>query len=111
MAVDKTYNGKEALTRILANSNRDTCRNHEPYKVILLDYRMPIMDGVEVAREVRKLQLNQKVPSDTRLVLITGDEELTANKETMRLFDNILVKPIERDKLMELFSKKLKVLI
>ena len=55
MAVDKTYNGKEALTRILANSNRDTCRNHEPYKVILLDYRMPIMDGVEVAREVRKL--------------------------------------------------------
>ena len=39
--------------------------------------------------------------------MITGDEEFAANKETMRLFDSILVKPIERDKLMELFSKKL----
>ncbi|HUQ03773.1 MAG TPA: ATP-binding protein [Kofleriaceae bacterium] len=59
-----------------------------PFDVILLDVRMPGMDGCQLARELRA-RLMTRCP---RLIAITGTGRLT---DDAALFDRILVKPID----------------
>ncbi|MCH5161258.1 MAG: response regulator [Clostridiales bacterium] len=50
VAVDCTTSGKEALERINAMKNGET-----KYDIVLLDWKMPGMDGLEVAKQIRHL--------------------------------------------------------
>lgn len=53
-------NGKKALD----------CLNEQPVDVVLMDIRMPIMDGLRTTREIRRKGLDVKV-----IILTTFDEE------------------------------------
>jgi YesN/AraC family two-component response regulator len=44
--VDKALNGRDALDKVRANLVKPECPNHQPYKVIMTDKNMPIMDGI-----------------------------------------------------------------
>lgn len=54
--VASVFDGLTALTRIA----------QEPFDVIVLDVKMPGMDGIQVLAEIRRLAL------DTRVILLTG---------------------------------------
>ena len=48
--------GFEALTKLSERMEEiESNSEHEMYKVILLDYSMPVMDGLETAKEIRQL--------------------------------------------------------
>jgi CheY-like chemotaxis protein len=53
-SVDKCYNGREALKMIQANANKN-CFSHSPYKVVMLDKSMPVMNGIETALQIKNL--------------------------------------------------------
>ena len=53
---DWTLDGESALKMILQKHNQ-----HQDYHVILLDWKLPGMDGVETAREIRR-QMGQDIP-------------------------------------------------
>ena len=40
---------------------------HEPYNLVLLDWKMPGMDGVEVAKEIRK-----RYDRETTVIILTS---------------------------------------
>jgi|LauGreDrversion4_2_1035121.scaffolds.fasta_scaffold28281_2 CheY-like chemotaxis protein len=42
---DEAINGKEALTKVKARAYQECCSN---YKVVIMDFEMPIMNGIEV---------------------------------------------------------------
>ena len=67
-----------------------------PYKLIMLDKNMPIMDGVDAAGMINEWKKSGKVPKETKLVLITGDETIVIKEFDKRIFDHVIMKPVDR---------------
>ena len=83
-------NGKEGL-EIFKNNHID---------LILSDIKMPVMDGLEMAREIRKLNL------ETPLVFMTAFGDSQFLKDAIDVgADGYLIKPIDRNKLFEKLNK------
>jgi DNA-binding NtrC family response regulator len=93
--VDGVYSGSAALDFLA----------QDPVDVVVLDVRMPGMDGVEVLREIK-----QRYPL-IEVIMLTGHANVEVAIEGMRLgaFDYLL-KPIEIDqllyKLQDAYQKK-----
>jgi len=72
---------------------------HEKFDAIFLDERMPLLEGVELARLVRATGLNRSTP----IVMITGEED---RKLLARAFEAgvnfFLFKPIDRHRILRL---------
>jgi CheY-like chemotaxis protein len=85
---DVSANGREAvdMLRLL------------PYDLILMDCRMPLMNGQEAAIEIRKRE-----PPDHRTPIVAMTAETGADRLDECLasgMDDILLKPVRREKLM-----------
>jgi two-component system sensor histidine kinase/response regulator len=70
---------------------RTAARADNPYEIIFLDWQMPGMDGIETARELRKLQLKQM----PHLIMVTahGREEVMKGAQDAGIED-VLLKPV-----------------
>lgn len=84
--VDAASSGREALQRLLRASEAGA-----PYSLVLLDWKMPIMDGMEVADNIHKLPLG----STPHLLMISahGLEAYQEKSEQLK-FAGFLVKPV-----------------
>ena len=93
--VQGVYNGPEALKLL----------EQKPIDVVVLDVRIPGMDGIETLREIKKLHPLIEV------IMLTGhaDMEIAIQGMEMGAFDYLL-KPIEIDELLykiqDAFQKK-----
>ncbi|HUJ32563.1 MAG TPA: response regulator [Candidatus Acidoferrum sp.] len=71
----------------------------EKFSVILLDFRMPSPDGLEVARQVRAGGINQMTP----IILVSDDQSVSAVSQGFRVGASFfLYKPIDKARLMKL---------
>ncbi len=91
-AVEMAANGKEAI---------DTFRRH-PFDLVITDMRMPLMDGFEVLREIKKLDENIGV------IMVTAYGEVESYLEAMNMgaFEYIN-KPVRVNELKRVISKVL----
>lgn len=88
---DHAMNGDEVLEKAKLKK----------YDFILMDIHMPIMDGFEATTELKKGEsINKKTP----IYALTADITAEQNDEYKRLFNGFLLKPIEQEKLYELFT-------
>ena len=63
---------------------------HEPYNLVLLDWKMPGMDGVEVAKEIRK-----KYDKETTVIILTSFNWDEIMEEAIHSgVDSFLAKPL-----------------
>ncbi|MGL1894274.1 MAG: transporter substrate-binding domain-containing protein [Spirochaetaceae bacterium] len=92
--VTTVKNGREAISEFLL-ANGDT---NDPYHLVLLDYKMPDLNGIEVAAEFRKL----KSLSQPKVILVTsyGREEILKEVEE-ESFDGFLIKPVKQSVLFD----------
>jgi two-component system sensor histidine kinase/response regulator len=95
--VDEARSGLEALAAVRSAWNQE-----RPFKMILLDMRMPGMDGLEVATRIRH-ELQENAP----LILMLSSDDLTPQLVRMHeaRLDAYLVKPITRRELFEAIAK------
>ena len=93
--------GEEALEYLFASgryAGRD--RNH-PQKLVLLDIKMPKVDGFEVLRRIKTSAL-KAIP----VVVMTSSSEESDVLESYRLgIDSYLVKPVQFKAVLETVSK------
>ncbi|MBQ8089582.1 MAG: response regulator, partial [Pyramidobacter sp.] len=83
-------NGKDALAYI---------ENEEP-DLIILDVYMPVMNGLELLREIRKSDIQSDV------IMVTAANDVKNVEEALRLgIVDYLVKPFEYERFMEAIEK------
>ncbi len=71
----------------------------DEFDILLLDINMPIMDGMECARNVRKMTDSKK--SGIPIVAITGNAKNYTDAEFKEAgFNDVLVKPLNFDRLV-----------
>lgn len=86
MHADAVYSGEEALQQIVNADQTD------PYRVVLLDWRMPGLDGVEVARRIRAMAELRNTP---QVIMFTaGSEQDLREAVGDDVVDAILIKPV-----------------
>lgn len=84
-------NGAEAL---------EILRNTETVDLVMTDMSMPVMNGADMAREIRKMPKYEKLP----VYVITADVEMQTTYKQMG-FNDMLLKPITLEKLKETLAK------
>lgn len=93
---DEAENGIEALQKIISD---------EKYDVILMDYHMPELDGIETIRRIRK---DLKMNSDQQPIMLlhssAEDESINAACKELDVSQR-LVKPIKSKNFFEALSK------
>ena len=97
----RVKDGEEALEFIFASGRYEGRDVECPPKVILLDLKMPKVDGIEVLRAVRKDERTKKIPV---VVLTSSNEEKDIVSAYELGVNSYIVKPIDFNK----FSNSIK---
>ena len=97
LEADWVENGKEAIERVAET----------PYDIILMDMQMPLMDGVEATREIRKMTGQEEYP--WIIALTAGALQENREQAFAAGFNDYVTKPVHftllRDKLHEHIRK------
>jgi PAS domain S-box-containing protein len=94
--VDTCYDGKTALKMLEVQHAK-----HEPYSLVLLDWKMPGMDGVETAREIRK-----RYDKETTVIIMTAYNWDEILEEAVHSgVDSFLAKPMFASNVLDEFER------
>ena len=81
----EAHNGADALKLV---------QSSQPH-IMITDIRMPVMDGIQLIKAIRALNLN------IRIIILSGFSDYAFLKEAIRLgVDSYLLKPIDNDELI-----------
>lgn len=95
LKIDCVNSGEKALQLINSADNNDS-----PYELLLLDYHMPEMDGIELADKVRATANGNAL----KLIMLTSIDQVRKDDEGMENFDTLLVKPVRASRLFDSIS-------
>ncbi len=96
VVVAKGNNGEEALDRV---------KTEDP-QIVFMDIHMPVMDGVEAFKEIKKRYPDK----DVKLVCITASAFGEQLNEYMQMgFDAFISKPFKTEEILSVFEKLLNV--
>lgn len=98
--VDAVVNGQEALEAF-----RLAHKDGEPYRLILLDIEMPVMNGLEALRAIREMEKTLLAPvgQEAKVLMITAhnDKDSVVNAFFTGNASGYLVKPVEQETLLD----------
>jgi PAS domain S-box-containing protein len=101
LEVDVADSGREALS-LVAQSERRTL----PYDLVLMDWKMPVMDGVEAAQRLRS-DAPRQPPAVIMVTAFGRDEALEAAKSRGVALPVVLTKPVTPSTLLEAIGQVL----
>ncbi len=103
LIVDLLESSKLTLFQAANGSEAVEIATREIPDLILMDLRMPVMNGIEATKILRK----QKSTKDIPIICISASQKILLNDEDRVLFDDYLLKPIVLPDLVEKLKKYL----
>lgn len=99
---------KLKLRHTTAVNGLEACRAYEAarggFNLIFMDISMPIMDGLQASREIRKFERQEDVTAST-IIALTGAASMKSREEAFRSgVDLFLTKPVPMKKLKALIQ-------
>jgi CheY-like chemotaxis protein len=91
MKIIHAKNGKEAL---------DICRANKDINLILMDIKMPVLDGYEAALQIKEFRPNLPIVAQTAYALAKEKEKYSSTA-----FDDYITKPFEETYLKQIIHK------
>ena len=101
LEVDVARDGAEGL-RLIAESDRKAL----PYDLVMMDWKMPVMDGVEAVRQMRSDTLS-KAPAVIMVTAFGREEAMTSAQERGVHIQSVLTKPVTSSTLLEAIGETL----
>lgn len=99
---DTASSGEEAINLLEASADGD------PYDLVLMDWRMPGIDGIEASRRIKSGRLSGKIPA-VLMVTAYGREEILERAQHVGI-DAFLTKPVNQsllfNSIMEVFDRE-----
>ena len=96
ISADICLTGAEALQMLEVQHGK-----HSPYNLVLLDWKMPEMDGLDVAREIRK-----RYDSETTVIILTSFNWDEIMDEALHIgVDSFLAKPLFASNVIDEFER------
>lgn len=90
--------GRKAIDRV-----KSLCKKSKFYDMILIDWKMPDLDGIETARQIRKI-----VGPDVTIIIMTAYDWIAIEHEAKLAGVNLLMsKPMFKSSLVSAFTKAL----
>jgi CheY-like chemotaxis protein len=80
----------------------DICKGNNEFDLVLMDLKMPVMDGYHAMIEIKKIRPGIKVIAETAYALAGDDKKILAAG-----FDDYLAKPITKENLQNILDKNL----
>ncbi|PKQ61996.1 hypothetical protein BZG02_13735 [Labilibaculum filiforme] len=80
----------------------DICEKNDKIDLVLMDIKMPLMDGYEATKKIKKIRPNLPIIAQTAFALL-GDK----NKSLENGCDDYIAKPVKKDALIQLIRKHL----
>jgi len=97
--IDSAYNGLEALEKYKGSR----------YDVILMDVKMPVMDGCESAIAIRKFETEQQTDKKAFIIAMTASDGFGEIKQCMEAGMNAyLGKPFNTENFLRLMAEEYK---
>jgi two-component system response regulator len=100
--VDIVRNGVEALEYLFRTGCYASRQDEDLPQLILLDLKLPKLDGLEVLRQIKASPHTQTIP----VIALSSSREDTDVRESYRLgVNSYIVKPIDFDNFIELIRR------
>jgi CheY-like chemotaxis protein/HPt (histidine-containing phosphotransfer) domain-containing protein len=96
LQAETAADGAAALMAIAAADRTDRC-----FDLVLLDWKMPGLDGVEVARQLARMPLRHKPPSVLMVTAFSRDEARRRTNEAEAPVAAMLAKPVTPSTLLD----------
>ena len=97
-AIHVVKNGAEALEFVFCTGAYQDRSIDSPPKVVLLDLKMPLVDGLEVLRQIRADERTRMIP----VVMMTSSREERDRIESYKLgVNSFIVKPMDFEQFTE----------
>jgi two-component system response regulator YesN len=77
----------------------DLVLTHKP-AVVLLDYEMPVMNGLDCVKEIRK---QDKI---VKLIMVSGSNQIDSPQALLQYgLDEVILKPVDESKLIKAIKR------